>query len=67
MSWPGPAVKSLCCARYPVLFDDHLTAERTQQLLTGLQDGAYLDAELTLSLTARVLTYNPEAGVFGFW
>ena len=32
-----------------------------------LQDGAYLSSELTQSLTATLLTYNPQARVFGYW
>jgi hypothetical protein len=42
-----------------------MSAKRTADVLTYLQDGGFLDASLTDSLTAQVVTYNPRAGVFG--
>jgi hypothetical protein len=32
-----------------------------------LRDGAYLSASLTKTLRAQLVTYNPDAQVFGYW
>ncbi len=37
------------------------------QVLQYMADGAYLDKLFSLGLDAKVVTFNAEAGVFGFW
>lgn len=52
---------------YPLLADVHLTAKRAQEVLAAVQQGAYLSATLTQSLTAQLVAYNPDARVLGYW
>ncbi|GAX81803.1 hypothetical protein CEUSTIGMA_g9231.t1 [Chlamydomonas eustigma] len=52
---------------YPVLFDTHLSQQRVQQMLTYVQDGALLNANLMKTMTVEIVSYNPEAVVFGFY
>ncbi|EFJ51847.1 hypothetical protein VOLCADRAFT_87436 [Volvox carteri f. nagariensis] len=52
---------------YPLLLDTRLSAKRAGQALTYLRDGGYLSATLTKSLRAELVTYNPDAAVFGYW
>ena len=51
---------------YPLLFDTRLTEKRAAQVLAYAQDGGYLSALLTRSLSVELLVYNPGAVVFGF-
>ncbi|GFR51054.1 hypothetical protein Agub_g13376 [Astrephomene gubernaculifera] len=52
---------------YPLLIDTALGEQRLQKILLALKDGAYLDSELTESLTAQLVTYSPDRHVFGYW
>ncbi|GIM14788.1 hypothetical protein Vretimale_17596, partial [Volvox reticuliferus] len=52
---------------YPVLFDTSLTSSRMQRVFAALQQGGYLDAQLTESLTVQLVSYSPELRVFGYW
>mmetsp|Transcript_8258 Transcript_8258/g.24923 ORF Transcript_8258/g.24923 Transcript_8258/m.24923 type:complete len:2121 (-) Transcript_8258:1576-7938(-) len=52
---------------YPVLFDTHVSEKRMLQLLSYVQDGGLLSSQLTDSMTMQMVTYNPEAVVFGYF
>ncbi|GFR50777.1 hypothetical protein Agub_g13042 [Astrephomene gubernaculifera] len=54
-------------AGYPVLLDTRLSAQRAQQAITFVRDGGYLSSTFTKSLRAQLVTYNPNAQVFGYW
>ncbi|PNH11248.1 hypothetical protein TSOC_001938, partial [Tetrabaena socialis] len=52
---------------YPVMFDTRLSAKRASQAITFVRDGGYLSATLTKSLRTQIVTFNPDAQVFGYW
>ncbi|GFR49555.1 hypothetical protein Agub_g11601 [Astrephomene gubernaculifera] len=52
---------------YPVLLDTSLGERRIREMLLALKEGAYLDSELTESLTAQMVSYDAEMHVFGYW
>ncbi|KAG1675982.1 hypothetical protein FOA52_014226 [Chlamydomonas sp. UWO 241] len=52
---------------YPLLFDTHMPEKRIVDLLHYIQDGGMLSAQLTRSMTLQMVTYNPEAVVFGYF
>ncbi|GFH17039.1 PKD_channel domain-containing protein [Haematococcus lacustris] len=52
---------------YPVLVDTASSMQRSAELLAMLQDGGFLDKQLTQSLTAQMVSFNPAAAVFGYW
>ncbi|KAG1670027.1 hypothetical protein FOA52_011183 [Chlamydomonas sp. UWO 241] len=52
---------------YPLLFDSHVSEKRIVDLLHYVQDGGMLSAQLTRSMTLQMVTYNPEAIVFGYF
>ncbi|KAG1675984.1 hypothetical protein FOA52_014228 [Chlamydomonas sp. UWO 241] len=53
---------------YPLLFDTHVSEKvRIVDLLHYIQDGGMLSAQLTRSMTLQIVTYNPEAVVFGYF
>jgi len=52
---------------YPVIMDAGLPLKRVKQALTYLHDGGFLSSALTSSMTARLLSFNPDARVFGYW
>ncbi|KAG2491872.1 hypothetical protein HYH03_009825 [Edaphochlamys debaryana] len=52
---------------YPVLMDTRLSAKRAAEAIQYVKDGGFLSASLTKSLRAQVVTYNPDAQVFGYW
>jgi hypothetical protein len=39
---------------YPVLFDSHISAKRTEELLIYLKDGGLLNDQLSKSMTLQV-------------
>ena len=49
---------------FPVVFDNRLSFNDSQRLLTALQDGNFLDGD-TAALTLRLLTFNAELQVYG--
>ncbi|EFJ43198.1 hypothetical protein VOLCADRAFT_96666 [Volvox carteri f. nagariensis] len=52
---------------FPVLLDTALTATRLQHVLAALRQGGYLNAHLTESMTAQVVSYNSDLRIFGYW
>ena len=50
---------------FPVVFDNRLSSNDSQRMLTILSDGNYLDDD-TAALTVRLLTYNAELQVYGY-
>ncbi|KAG1675992.1 hypothetical protein FOA52_014236 [Chlamydomonas sp. UWO 241] len=52
---------------YPLLFDTHVSEKRIVDLLHYVQDGGMLSTQLTRSMTLQMVTYNPEAVVFGYF
>lgn len=49
---------------FPAVFDNRLSQNDSQRLLTVLSNGNYLGAD-TATLTARLLTFNSELNVYG--
>lgn len=49
---------------FPAVFDNRLSHSDMQRLLTILNNGSFLDGA-TATLTARMLTFNPEEQVYG--
>ena len=49
---------------FPAIFDNRLSQNDSQRLLTVLTNGNYLDVD-TATLTARLLTFNSELKVYG--
>lgn len=52
---------------YPLLFSGYLSEARASDLLTYARDGGYLNSQVTDYLNLRLVSYNPEAVVFGFF
>ncbi|GLC46890.1 hypothetical protein PLESTM_001939000 [Pleodorina starrii] len=52
---------------YPVLLDTALTAGRLRRVLAALQGGGYLDAQLTESMAAQLVSYSADLRVLGYW
>ncbi|KAJ9529614.1 hypothetical protein QJQ45_014372 [Haematococcus lacustris] len=52
---------------YPVYIAAGLPRARVQQMLSYLSDGQYLNKELTRTMTASAVIYNPDLRVFGLW
>jgi hypothetical protein len=52
---------------YPIILDTHLSAWRAEEAVTFMREGGYLSASLTKTLRAQLVTYNPDAQVFGYW
>ena len=50
---------------FPVIFDNRLSYNDSQRVLTILSDGNYLDGD-TAALTVRLLTFNAELQVYGY-
>ena len=50
---------------FPVVFDNRLSYNDSQRMLTILSDGNYLDGD-TAALTLRLLSYNAELQVYGY-
>ncbi|KAG2444343.1 hypothetical protein HXX76_001099 [Chlamydomonas incerta] len=51
---------------YPVILDIGLSEQRVLQALQYLKDGSYLSPSATKSMLALLVTYNPDASVFGY-
>ena len=49
---------------FPAIFDNRLSQNDSQRLLTVLSDGNFVDGD-TATLTARLLTFNSELKVYG--
>ncbi len=49
---------------FPAVFDNRLSQNDSQRLLSVLTEGNYLDVH-TSTLTARLLTFNSELKVYG--
>ena len=49
---------------FPAIFDNRLSYNDSQRLMTVLSDGNYLDVDAA-TLTARLLTFNAELRVYG--
>ncbi len=49
---------------FPVVFDNRLSHNASQRLLTILSDGNYLDGD-TATVTVRLLTFNAKLQVYG--
>ena len=49
---------------FPAVFDNRLSQNDVQRLLTTLNNGSFLDVA-TATLTARMLTFNSEEQVYG--
>ena len=52
---------------YSIVIDARLPESRVNDTLLFLHDGGYLSAVLTQTLTARMVTLNPEARTYGLW
>ncbi|KAL0024068.1 hypothetical protein WJX79_002467 [Trebouxia sp. C0005] len=50
---------------FPAVFDNRLSQNDSQRMLTVLTEGNYLDVN-TAALTARLLTFNSELKVYGY-
>lgn len=49
---------------FPAIFDNRLSQNDSQRLMTVLTDGNYLDTDV-VTLTARLLTFNSDLRVYG--
>ena len=49
---------------FPVLFDVNFNHTKAAQIVTLIDDGNYIDA-LTSKLKLNIITYNPDAGLWG--
>ncbi|KAG1656783.1 hypothetical protein FOA52_007831 [Chlamydomonas sp. UWO 241] len=52
---------------YPMLFGAHVSQKCIVELVHYVQDGGMLSSQLTDRMTLQMVTYNPEAVVFGYF
>lgn len=52
---------------YPIVIDPRVSQKRIKQMLVFLRDGQYLSAILTKSVSAQIVTFNPNTKVIGYF